>query len=470
MNKRRIVSQTRRNNGEGSIYQRSDGRWAGTVSLGYSDDGKPKRKSIYGKTRAEVSEKLIALTNRIASDNFDYVNNSSLGPIMKEWLLIFKQNSVSPRSFEGNFRNFQIHIEPRIGNMKLDEITNITVQKILNELLAKNYSLATVKKIKFLLNQFFEYAIENNFATSNPVNKTKVRSNERKIYDSENKYKAIPLEIRNKFLTALNEHDFLKAFCMCMMFAGLRTGEVLALTWGNVDFNNKTLKVERGVTIIPKFDENGKILKRLTVVGDTKTACSVREVPMPDILVDALKYHEKTQYFKGKNNNIDLLKPNAFVFANDNGSVRTYSGSKKIFENFLKKYDLKKYGIHFHGLRHTYSNILFEANENPKVIQALLGHKSVKTTITTYNSVDKSYFKQATNIFNEQYTTKSVLTPEPKKENVLENLKANELEELIKYLQQKKLKQEQEQEQENENDNIAYEQEQKKRKKQEAEM
>ena len=94
---------------------------------------------------------------------------------------------------------------------------------------------------------------------------------------------------------------------------------------------------------------------------------------------------------------------NAVVFANSDGSVRTYSGTRRIFDRFAKKNGF--FGkIHFHTLRHTYSTMLFEANENPKVIQALLGHKSVKTTLTVYNSVDKSYYKQATdklnNLFN----------------------------------------------------------------------
>ena len=69
----------------------------------------------------------------------------------------------------------------------------------------------------------------------------------------------------------------------------------------------------------------------------------------------------------------------------------------------MKSNDLDKYDIHFHTLRHTYSNTLFEAEQNPKVIQQLLGHKDVKTTITTYNSVDKSYFDKAKSVFNEQY-------------------------------------------------------------------
>ena len=77
--------------------------------------------------------------------------------------------------------------------------------------------------------------------------------------------------------------------------------------------------------------------------------------------------------------------PNVFVFANDDGTIRTYSGTKQIFERFKRRNDLTKYHIGFHGLRHTFSNMLFEMNENPKVIQQLLGHRDVKTTVHTNN-------------------------------------------------------------------------------------
>lgn len=95
------------------------------------------------------------------------------------------------------------------------------------------------------------------------------------------------------------------------------------------------------------------------------------------------------------------------MFANDDGTFRTYSGTQKILNRFLKKYKLTEYNIHFHGLRHTYSNMLFEVNQNPKVIQNLLGHKDVKTTISTYNSVDKSYFEKA-NEFHFSYNSKTI--------------------------------------------------------------
>ena len=362
MAKKKVVSKTRRGNNEGSIYQRQDGLWVGMVSLGYDDNGKQKRKAIYGKTRIEASKKLAELTNRINSNNYEYVSQNTLSVLMKEWLMVFKKSQVSPRTFENNIARFKNHIEPKIGGMKLDEISTLTIQKMLNEMLEQDLSLDYVKKTKFLLGQFFEYAVDNKFVLTNPVHKVKVKSQEHKIY-KKNEYKAIPVEIRKQFIESLNEHTFLKPFCYVMMFAGLRTGEALALTWENIDFNKKTISIEKAITTIPKFDKNGKITERVTVISDTKTSCSVRTVPMPEILISALKDYKVEQELNGDLHNKNLIDKKSLVFANNDGSVRTYGGTKKIFYRFLKKYGLDKYGIHFHTLRHTYSNMLFEANE-----------------------------------------------------------------------------------------------------------
>ena len=73
-----------------------------------------------------------------------------------------------------------------------------------------------------------------------------------------------------------------------------------------------------------------------------------------------------------------------------------------IFDRFIRRHNLNKYNIHFYGLRHTFSNMLFEMNENPKVIQQLLGHRDVKNTITVYNSVDSEYIRNTTEKLNEK--------------------------------------------------------------------
>ena len=253
----------------------------------------------------------------------------------------------------------------------------------------------TIKKNKHLISQFFDYAIDNKWVQTNPVARIKISKKDRKVYDEDENYKALPPEIRDKFIAALNEDEanFIKPLCFCMMFAGLRIGEVIALKWKNFDEQNKTLKIERSITQVPKFDSNGNIISRVTVVGDTKTTCSVREIPITDIVVQTLIEWRTKQFERQLTNKevtSNLIAPTSFIFANDDGSVRTYSGTRQIFDRFKRRNGLDKCGIHFHSLRHTFSNMLFEMNENPKVIQQLLGHKDVKTTVHTKNRLYKN--------------------------------------------------------------------------------
>ena len=245
---------------------------------------------MYGRTRAEVSKKLLEISGRIRSNSYEMIEGQTFGELMNEWLMVFKKSAVTPRTFEGIIRNFKLHIQPQIGNMKIYEVDTYVVQKVMNNMIDQDYSVNTIKKNKHLLAQFFEYAIDNKWVTQNPVYKVKVRAHD-KVHTNSDKYKALTPEIRVKFLEALAKDDgnFIKPLCICLMFGGLRIGEALALKWENVNFENKTLKVERAITQIPKFDNDGKVISRVTVIADTKTACSVREIPIADIVVETLQ-------------------------------------------------------------------------------------------------------------------------------------------------------------------------------------
>ena len=116
-----------------------------------------------------------------------------------------------------------------------------------------------------------------------------------------------------------------------------------------------------------------------------------------------------------------------------------------VFDRFKRRHNLDKYNIHFHGLRHTFSNMLFEMNENPKVIQQLLGHRDVKTTITVYNSVNSDYVREATDRLNKKIQEKQK-TKELEKYEYYNNMTDEEIEERIQELErlqeQKKRKKE----------------------------
>ena len=139
--------------------------------------------------------------------------------------------------------------------MKIYEIDTYVVQKVINKLIDEDYSLNVIKKNKHLIAQFFDYAIDNKWVTENPTRKILIKIKDRKIYSGQEKYKALTPEARTKFLEALNkdEANFLKPMCILLLFAGLRIGEACELQWKNVNFKNKTLKIERG------YNTNSKV-------------------------------------------------------------------------------------------------------------------------------------------------------------------------------------------------------------------
>lgn len=386
---------SRRGRNEGTIYLRSDGRWCAMVTLGIADSGRRIRKSIYGSTRAEVAVKMTSLLGEKLKGGHASVTNDSLQTLMHEWLMTFKRAEVSARTFERTVSTAEKHIYPHIGELKLDEITPNIIQSVLNKMLLSGYALPSVRKVKFLLNQFFTYARSCKFIRDNPVSECIVKSTKEHKEQKEEKYKAIPIEIRGLFIAAISEDELMKPLCMIQMFAGLRIGEALALKWKDINFDAGVINIDNAVTVVPETDETGKIIRRRTVISDTKTAASVREVPMPETLKTALTEWHNIRWALGRRTNISLTEADNLVFGTNCGKLRTYYGTKTMFERLMKKSGLSRYKLHFHSLRHTYSSMLFESHENPKVIQMLLGHKDVTTTIKTYNSVDRSYFKQA---------------------------------------------------------------------------
>lgn len=399
---------TRRGNNEGCIYQSKNGKWVASVTLGYDDDGKRIRKVFYGDTRTEVSIKMTALVSAKLSGSCVSVKNDAIEVLFIEWLNTFKKAEVSPRTFERCVATAKKHIFKCIGDMKIGDITNNTIQALLNNMLFDGYAIATVRKVKFLLSQFFEYARNSKFVADNPVATCKVRNRREHTEQTNEQYKAIPIEIRNKFLEVLSKSEILEPICLVQLFAGLRIGEVLALKWKDIDFDKCVINIDNAITVVPVVDKFGKRQSHKTVISQTKTSASVREVPMPYILQTSLKKWKQIRLARQITTGISFTQGNDLVFSNNDGQLRTYYGIKTMFTKLMDSNGLKEYKLHFHTLRHTYASMMFEEGVNPKIIQLLLGHKDVTTTIKTYNSVDRSFFKTATDILEAKF--KNLLT------------------------------------------------------------
>lgn len=158
----------------------------GYFTAGVDDNGKQIKKYVYGQTKAIVSAKLTELSGRIKNTAYQEIENKKLSELMTEWLLVFKKSSVTSRTFEGIFRNYKLHIEPIIGNMKVYDLDTMAVQKVINNVLDKGYSVDIAKKLKFTINQFCEYAIDSKWILVNPVHKIKIRAREKGNFESKN--------------------------------------------------------------------------------------------------------------------------------------------------------------------------------------------------------------------------------------------------------------------------------------------
>jgi integrase len=383
-------STARRGNNEGTIYQRPNGLWSAQVTTGHDENGKTKRKTVYGKSRAEVAMKMNGLVGDIYKHGYKNSTNDNLETLMHHWLMIYKKPEVTSRTFEKHIRNCKLHIFPAIGRFQLDEITPDMIQTLFVNLLEKkDLAIDSVKHCKFVLSQFMEYAVDKKYITYNPTAKTVIKSRDRDR-SKENDYKALRKEDRAAFMTAIQTHPFWKPLCLTSMFCGLRIGEILALKWRNIDFDACSISIENAITQVVIFDENGNPKGHKTIIGDTKTVASERENPIPDIVINALKEYKGRRKLEEAllGNGTTLTRANDLVFSANDGHLRSYWGTRTLFIRFLQKHNLADKGIHFHTLRHTFSSMLFEIGENPKVIQSLMGHKEVSTTMV-YNSVDK---------------------------------------------------------------------------------
>ena len=195
-------SKQRRSNHEGCVYQLKNGTWGGYVTLGRDDEGKSIRKYLYAPTEEEINHKVNQLTGKISSIRKESLQNSFCD-LMKEWLLVFKINEVTSRVFEGMMRNYNLHIKPYLENMNILEVDTVVVKKLLNKIYAKNKSRDVQKKVKTLLKQFFDYAVEEKLVQYNPVLSVNIKIAEKKDYtleDKEKDYKAIKPEHREIFL------------------------------------------------------------------------------------------------------------------------------------------------------------------------------------------------------------------------------------------------------------------------------
>ena len=362
----------RRENGTGTIYQRSNGSWVGRIYIGVDMNGKEKFKYLSGKTEREVKKKIRDYNQTGVKID---TNKISLRDYLYNWLKTFKRGTIKESSYDALEKTIRNQIVPYIGMVQLQQITSADIQKLLNDLKEKGYSYSTIKKAHDCLNDMFEHATITDAVVKNPMATVKMLASsefEKKEirYFNEEECSLIIEESSREYSTGKPVYQYADTYIL-MLNTGIRLGEAIGLKKTDWDKKNGTIHIQRNVQSVSKRDSDGERVqgKRL-VFNTTKTYSGDRIVPLNKMATGTLE-------------RLCDQHPNSeFVVCSSKGDMVPPERLERTFHRLLKNVGIEKAGTH--SLRHTFASILFSKSTDVKTVSELLGHASIQITLNTY--------------------------------------------------------------------------------------
>jgi integrase len=356
----RESSVSKRGNGEGTVYERVDGRWEAKVTL---ESG--TLKSVYGKTQREALEKLFTLKQAEREGTLVTEKAQKVGPYLRQWLNA-KKRYVRPTTFTSYELNVR-RLERHLGNKRLDELRAAHIQAAYAKL-GETMSGSTVHQAHRTLRMALRQAKKLGLVRRNPLDLVTPPTVERR----EMAYLK-PEQVRT--LLAAAQDDRSRALFALLVTTGLRLGEALGLCWEDIDLDAGIGAVRQSV-----HPEKGKGM----VTGPPKTRKSRRPFYLAASVVKALRRLQAQK----KDSCLaagTTWNTRGFVFSTASGKPLSYGSVYRRFHATLAAVGLPI--IRPHELRHTAATLVLTSGKNPKVAQEMLGHSSITLTMDTYSHV-----------------------------------------------------------------------------------
>lgn len=373
------MAKKKRANGEGSVWQRPNGTWVAQVSFTDPLTGKPDRKSVSGKTKREVLKKKRKLEN--AKDVNRLVDNGkiTLGDWIDRWLEVYKKPALKYSTWYSYKQLADLHIKPGLGKKPLDRLRPNEIQAFYNKLSESGridmgkqtegkpagLSPRTVRLCHIVINGALKQATKEGLIMWNPADATDPPRQVKK--------EIAPLTTDQViyFLDAIKEHEIYSVI-VTDLGTGLRRGELLGLTWPDIDLEGKTAIIRQSLLQV-----GGKVYLQ----DDVKTKASKATITLPDEVVKVLKQVKKDQ---AKNKLLlgEAYQDNYLVFCREDGTPYRPDVIYHTFKDLLKKHGLPD--VSFHAMRHTFCTMLLEHGEELSTVSKLARHSSISITADTY--------------------------------------------------------------------------------------
>lgn len=356
--------------------RRADGLYKVSLTIGTNENGTPKRMYFYGHTVKEAEGKRAEYQDNLRRGTLAANEKATFREVADAWL-VYKRGQLGEKGLR-QFNHYQSIVNNQLKPLldrRVKELKPVDLDLILSEYAQKGQAKKTLIYYKQTASQIVNYAIENDLAFRNVFAKVKIPAapeRERKPLTDE--------QIR--LITEHWEGHRAGVGALIMLYCGLRRGELIPLTWNDIDLENKALTVKKSVHTV----SNTFIVKQ-----GAKTEAGERVVDIPDCIISALT-HAKVTY------------GGFLVFPGADGQMLTSEGYRRLWESYMHYLNIQAGGrdrsrsnpkimavepFTAHQLRHTYATMLYDAGVDAKSAQALMGHASLEMTLKIYTHLSQ---------------------------------------------------------------------------------
>ena len=384
----------KRKYGDGSVFERKDGRWEGRLVVGYKENGYAKTKSVTAPTKTECEERLKKLREEVGRRSERIKPDMLFGDWIDFWYQNFSKPKLRPTTqacYEGRIYT---HIIPGIGQIPLCKLTQNELQQFYARLkksgrkkhvekFGEGLSDRMVRSCHTTCRTALEKAVAEGLIRINPAVGCKLPPKKAKEMQV-----LTPAEIL-RFLTQAKEEGYYEIFLL-ELTTGMRRGEIIGLKWRDLDLATGELHIARQVIRV----------KGETVVSQPKTKSSLRTVILAPDMVEILA--ELKQMVTG-----EWMFPSP---VND-GQPRNPCALYHRFQTILERAKCKK--VRFHDLRHTFATMAIENGMDIKTLSAMIGHVSAETTLNIYSHITDTMQLQAAVKIDREIGGTDAQMPEP---------------------------------------------------------
>lgn len=304
------------------------------------------------------------------------------------WIENYKEGIVAYNTTKNYKSRYHANIKPAIGKMKLSDVRQSHCQKILNTMFdSGKYAQGTIELTQITMHALFDGAVENRYIVTNPASKLKLKTR-----SPEQEERRVLSRDEQRIFKQYSQHAlYYNAYCL-VLETGLRVGEIGGLQWSDINFEDKTMYVQR--TILQK--------KGGFYFGVTKSKLSTRIIPLTNEAINILHEQQILQKKLQLRSTCWQHQWDGLVFTTINGNPVGGSTFRNMMARIIRNINIDRElenpdnfvefkDCTMHSLRHTFATRCIENGVNPKTLQKILGHSTIQVTMDLYVHVVDDY-------------------------------------------------------------------------------